>query len=433
MRDDERRQDVRIVADERALDGVAGLQDGDRARHQVGRQVDAFGGDRRRHRGDRELPFGGVPLEQFALRHHAVAGDEIDASFADVALDTRDEVVDREAVGVAFLGHQIAVVDHLPLGPSDRFRDAFHEEVRQDAAVEVAGTDDDAVGGVDGLDGLRVGVDLRLEAQVGVLRELRDLDGVLAVDADVAAPADEPRVLRRDGHDRAAGRQHHAGDADSLVEVAGDLLERRQEDVAEVVPLEAAFLETVVEELADDGVRFRDGDEALAHVAGRQHAELVAQDARRAAVVGHRDDGRKLHRIFLQAGQQGELSRAAADRDDAFHAYSTVTDFARLRGLSTSRPLATAVSYASIWSGMTDRIGWTSGCVSGISMTSSPARPSSFAPPEVVTTNVRAPRARTSSMFDFTFSKTASRGASVTIGKPFSTMAIGPCFISPDA
>jgi hypothetical protein len=36
----------------------------------------------------------------------------------------------------------------------------------------------------------------------------------------------------------------------------------------------------------------------------------------------------------------------------AFSPYSTVTDFARLRGWSASLPMTTAVWYASIWMGI---------------------------------------------------------------------------------
>ena len=42
--------------------------------------------------------------------------------------------------------------------------------------------------------------------------------------------------------------------------------------------------------------------------------------------------------------------------ENAIH-YSTVTDFARLRGLSTSRPLKLAHSYAISWKGIAVKIG----------------------------------------------------------------------------
>ena len=44
-----------------------------------------------------------------------------------------------------------------------------------------------------------------------------------------------------------------------------------------------------------------------------------------------------------------------------------------------------------------------------------------------------APRARTSCMFDTTFSTTGESVATTTTGVPSSSSAIGPCFISPAA
>ena len=58
------------------------------------------------------------------------------------------------------------------------------------------------------------------------------------------------------------------------------------------------------------------GHQAVADVAGRQHAQLPAQPARRAAVVGHRDDRRQVHRRALEAAQQRRQPRAAAERGD---------------------------------------------------------------------------------------------------------------------
>ena len=63
-------------------------------------------------------------------------------------------------------------------------------------------------------------------------------------------------------------------------------------------------------------------------------------------------------------------ARGAASRCAAIP-YSTVTDFARFRGWSTSVPRATAVWYANSWSGITASTGGSASCVSGTHRTSS--------------------------------------------------------------
>src|SRR6201999_2271676 len=89
------------------------------------------------------------------------------------------------------------------------------------------------------------------------------------------------------------------------------------------------------------------------------------------------------------AGIEGRLVRdpgvGGADRDHVAReevtlGYSTVTDFARLRGWSTSVPFSTATWYASICTGIAYRIGATNGSTSG-STTVSTEIPRNFAAP----------------------------------------------------
>ena len=80
----------------------------------------------------------------------------------------------------------------------------------------------------------------------------------------------------------------------------------------------------------------------------RDPVDLDDVDAELGRPLG--DDARGDHRI-------GRRARAR-------HPYSTVTDFARLRGWSTSVPRATAVWYANSWSGITASAGDSASCVS---------------------------------------------------------------------
>jgi len=57
--------------------------------------------------------------------------------------------------------------------------------------------------------------------------------------------------------------------------------------------------------------------------------------------------------------------RSAAGSGAKMKRYSTVTLFARLRGLSTAQPRSTAAWYANSWSGTTFRMGWNGSGTSG--------------------------------------------------------------------
>src|SRR6185503_8535668 len=97
---------------------------------------------------------------------------------------------------------------------------------------------------------------------------------------------------------------------------------------------------------------------------------------------------------------QPEKEGESGAGDEALHDdHSTVTAFARLRGLSTSLPSVTAIWYARSWSGTTVTMGETSSAVSGTSMT---WRDSAFTflSPGFATVMRMPPRASISFMFE---------------------------------
>ena len=114
-----------------------------------------------------------------------------------------------------------------------------------------------------------------------------------------------------------ACRQVLLGVLDRLGKRPGQIGERRKHQIAERVagkPL--AVREAVLEEARlQAGLVLGHRHEAVADVAGRQHAELAAQHARRAAVVGHGDDGARLEAEREQAVDDRRQAGAAADGD----------------------------------------------------------------------------------------------------------------------
>jgi hypothetical protein len=63
-----------------------------------------------------------------------------------------------------------------------------------------------------------------------------------------------------------------------------------------------------LQEPGDGPFRSRKGDQAIANVSGRKNAELLAQTARAAAVVGHRDD--RSQRIDIE-GWRADVNEAS--------------------------------------------------------------------------------------------------------------------------
>ena len=59
-----------------------------------------------------------------------------------------------------------------------------------------------------------------------------------------------------------------------------------------------------------------EGGQRHPQVARRQHAELAAEPPRRAAVVGHGDDGGRVVHDVAQRGERGVQAVPAAERDD---------------------------------------------------------------------------------------------------------------------
>ncbi len=144
----------------------------------------------------------------------------------------------------------------------------------------------------------------------------------------------ERRVGGGGGVDAAAGGEDLRAGLHGLGEVAGDLGERGEEEVAEAVAFEVAVGEAVLEEAREQVLVLRERDHAVADVAGGQHVQVFAQAAGGTAVVGDGDDGGEVADeagqgvgdrqragrgggVALEAAQQRGEAGAATDGDDA--------------------------------------------------------------------------------------------------------------------
>ena len=118
-------------------------------------------------------------------------------------------------------------------------------------------------------------------------------------------------------HHRALHRQHTAAGGDRRFEAAGDGRQGREEQVAEAVAFQpCAGAEAVLEQPGEQRFLGGQGRQAVADIAGGQHAQLTAEHAGAAAVVGHGDDRREVAAVALQAAQQGGQACATTDGHD---------------------------------------------------------------------------------------------------------------------
>ena len=209
------------------------------------------------------------------------------------------------------------------LGGAQRLRDAPHEQVGDDAGVEIAGAQDDDVGPADGLDGPRVGVNL------GVEKDPLDADGVGAPLVDGGLPLqgravlqDADKVGARQGHrqDRGPQTKETGSSADPLFQVARLVDQGSQDEIAEAVVAQSGVAaEAVLHEVPEEiGGSVRSGQRAQAapDVAQRGYAELLTQPAGAAPAVHDGDDSREVGRVRTQPLHHRRAARSSPNDDD---------------------------------------------------------------------------------------------------------------------
>ena len=210
-----------------------------------------------------------------------------------------------EAEGLVGLGHKVADVDAGGAGGGEGFRDAADEQIGDERGVERAGAEGDEVGGGDGFEssGERFGVggssmSSRMRWRLAVMLVSPRTSGA------VVHAGGQGDVGGGGGVDAAAGGENLRGQLHGLGEVAGDVGERGDEEVAEVVAFEVALREAVLEETGEEMLVFGERDHAVADVAGGEHVEVFAEAAGGAAVVGDGDDGGEVgdERAWRRAG-----------------------------------------------------------------------------------------------------------------------------------
>ena len=129
-------------------------------------------------------------------------------------------------------------------------------------------------------------------------------------DAAVGEPGNQLHVRKCRRKDTAANGKDFAAYPNGFGEVPGNVGERGQEKIAEIVADEAASgMKTILEEAAEKSLIFGKGDHAVANVAGRKDTVFAAKAAGTAAVVGYGNNGSELGNRAVRIG----MLVAAAD------------------------------------------------------------------------------------------------------------------------
>ena len=89
-----------------------------------------------------------------------------------------------------------------------------------------------------------------------------------------------------------------------------------QEEVAKALALQRTFGEAVMQQLSHERLHVGQGLQAVAHISGRQHPKLLAQDAGAAAIVRYRDNGSQSVCVPFQAAQHGGKACSSANGGD---------------------------------------------------------------------------------------------------------------------
>ena len=277
--------------------------------------------------------LGAIAPRDFRRHRLAIGDNPINDAMRNVLLNRAKMIGERVAGGFAGLGHEVGNIHARSFGSGDGVGDFRDQEIRENTGIERPGTKKNQVGLLDGFDGL-------WEGAHAAVREADFLDGRpargdarFAVNRQPIFELGNEVDIRKSGRkDASANRQNFAAHSNGFGEISGNMRERGEEKIAEIVAGEAApCMEAVLKQAAQKSFIFRKGDHAVADIAGRKDSVFPAQTARAAPVVRDGDDrgeisdgalgGRELVRpandVFLQAAKQRGKAGAAAESNHA--------------------------------------------------------------------------------------------------------------------
>src|SRR5260370_3193268 len=184
--------------------------------------------------------LGTITLGDFRRDRLAIGDDPVDEAARSVVLNGAEMIGQRVTGSFARLSHEIGDVDARRLGFGDGAGDFRDKQITRNAGVERTWAQKNQVGILNGLDCFRQGADVARKQRE--LMDWRSASGNARFPGNFAAAfegADQSHLGARRRENPAANRQDFAADAHRLREIAGDMSERSEEEVAEIVAGEA--------------------------------------------------------------------------------------------------------------------------------------------------------------------------------------------------
>ena len=225
------------------------------------------------------------------------------------------------ALRLPLLRHHIADIQLNGLALLNSIRDAVHQQIGDNAGIETSGGQHDHVS-------VQNGLYCRVQ-RLGMLRQqahTADAAVLLFLTIENAGFSQHGGPVLKGGLqlDVFIGhRQHTAGDGQyfaqtrhRLVKAGHDIVQRRQQQVAQALARQRAVCKPVGHQLAHQGFTVGQGLQAVADIAGSRHTQILPQHSGAAAVIRHSNDGSDVTGIQLQTPQQGTQSGSAADAHD---------------------------------------------------------------------------------------------------------------------
>lgn len=203
--------------------------------------------------------LGAITASDVGRNGLAIGDNPVNDTLVDMALNGAQMLTESVVCGFARLGHQIGDIDAWGFGAGNGLGNFRNEEIGDHAGVKRARAHKDEVGLLNGVNGFGKGAN--------AARHELDLPDGHAAAGDFGFAADALAVGERGGEmhigdgggkDTPADGEDFAGDANGFDKIAGDVGESGQEQVAEIMPNEAApRMKAVLEEAAEQRFIFR--------------------------------------------------------------------------------------------------------------------------------------------------------------------------------
>lgn len=242
--------------------------------------------------GDLLRPLTPIAFGNFRRNSAAVGYDPVYNTARRVAANGAKMIGQRIGGSFSRLRHEIGDIHAGSHGIGDSGGNFRDEEVWKNTGIERAGAEKNQVSFFNGVDdrGEWRNASRRKRKPVNG-RAARGNAGFSVDDAAVREPGDELDIGKRGRKDAAANGENFAADAHGFRKISGDMGERGQEKIAEIVADEApSGMKPILKQAAKQSLVLRESHHAVADVARRKNAIFAAKTSGASAIIRNSND-----------------------------------------------------------------------------------------------------------------------------------------------